>query len=64
MKYTIKSYQVLYDNGARDKVTLDTPLHTDNIEAVRIKLKMKHTGHGITCIGLNLDYVEHNINDR
>ena len=64
MKYTIKSYQVLYDSGARDKVTLEAPLHTDDVEALRTKLWMKHTGHGIKCIGLNLDYLEHNINNR
>lgn len=64
MKYTIKAYQVIYDTGHRDKVNLDVPIVTDDVETERTKLIMEHSGIGKKCIGLNLDTVKHNINDR
>ena len=64
MKYTINNYQVIYESGARDKIKLDAPIQTDDIEAVRTKLRMKYTGHGLRCIGLNLDCVEHDIEEK
>lgn len=62
MKYTINNYQVVYESGARDKIKLDVPIQTEDIEAERLKLKIKHSGHGKRCVGCNLDYVEHNLN--
>lgn len=59
-KYTIRKYQVIYQDGNRDKVNLETPIHTDDLEAARAKLKIKHTGLGKRCVGLNLDYDELN----
>ena len=64
MKYTINNYQVIYESGARDKIKLDAPIQTDDIEAVRMNLKIKHSALGLRCIGCNLDYVEHNIEER
>lgn len=64
MKYTINNYQVIYESGARDKIKLDVPIYTDDIETERAKLKMKHTSHGRRCVGCNLDYVEHNIEKK
>lgn len=63
-KYTIRKYQVIYDNGNRDKVNLEVPIHTNNYEAERAKLIMKHSGHGKRCIGLNMDYDEMNKSDE
>lgn len=60
MKYIIRKYYVIYQNGNRDKVNLETPIHTDDVEATRTKLKMKHTGLGKKCVGLNMDYDELN----
>lgn len=64
MKYTIKTYQVIYDTGNRDKISLDVPIVTDDVENERTKLMMEHSGIGKRCIGLNLDLVKHNINNR
>lgn len=62
-KYIIRKYQVIYSNGSRDKVNLEIPICTCDKEAVRGKLKIKHSGHGITCVGVNLDYDELNEED-
>lgn len=64
MKYTVNNYQVIYESGARDKVKLDAPIQTDDIEEVRTNLRMKHSGLGLKVIGLNLDYVYHNSYER
>lgn len=56
MKYRINNYQVIYSTGCRDKVKLEAPIYTEDIEAEREKLKMKHTGAGIKAIGVNLEY--------
>lgn len=58
MKYRINKYQVIYDNGTRDTVKLALPIYTDDYEAERMKLKLKHCGMGKKAIGLNLDYEE------
>lgn len=63
-KYTIRKYQVIYQNGNRDKVNLEVPIHTDNLENVRAKLKMKHTSVGIRCVGLNMEVDEMNKKDE
>lgn len=60
MKYRIAKYQVIYDNGSRDSIKLDKPIHTDDYESVRIKLRNKHSGHGKHVVGVNLDYEEFN----
>ena len=62
-KYTIKKYQVIFQNGNRDKVNLEIPIHTNDIEAARAKLMAKHTGLGLKCVGLNMDYDEYNKNE-
>lgn len=62
MKYVINGYQTIYDNGNRDKIKLVNPIYTNDIEAVRTKLRNKHSGFGKKCVGLNLDYTE--FNDR
>jgi hypothetical protein len=62
MKYVINGYQTIYENGSRDKIKLTTPIYSDDIEAVRTKLKKKHSGIGKKCLGVNLDYTE--INDK
>lgn len=59
-KYIIRRIQIIYANGCRDRSTLSNPIHTDNKEAVRAKLKMKYTTVGMKCIGVNLDYDEFN----
>lgn len=56
MKYRITSYQPVYNNGSRDKVKLAVPIYTDDIESERGKLKVKHSGLGKACIGVNLEY--------
>lgn len=61
MKYVINGYQTIYENGSRDKIKLTTPICSDDIEAVRTKLK-KHSGIGKKCLCVNLDYTE--INDK
>ena len=63
MKYTISNYQVIYESGARDKIKLDVPIQTEDIEAERAKLKIKHSGYGKRYVGCNLDYVEHNLKE-
>lgn len=63
MKYVINGYQTLYDNGSRDKVKLTTPICTNDIEAVRTKLRNKHSGIGKKCIGLNMEYTVINDNN-
>lgn len=60
MKYKIKGYQVIYSNGCRDKVNLEIPIVTEDKEAIRAKLIRRHTGLGIECKGVNLDYDELN----
>lgn len=60
MKHVIKKYQVVYSSGNRDKVNLEVPIVTNDLEATRTKIRMKHTGRGITCVGVNFDYDEIN----
>lgn len=64
MKYQINKYQAVYSCGARDSVKPDSPIYTNDIEATRAKLKAKHCGVGLKCIGINLDYVELNDKDK
>jgi hypothetical protein len=49
---------VIYDNGARDSVKLASPIYTNDYEAERAKLKLKHSGHGKNAFAINLDYEE------
>ena len=56
MKYVINGYQTIYENGSRDKIKLTTPICSDDIEAVRTKLKKKHSGIGKKCLGVNLGF--------
>ena len=58
MKYIFRKYQVIYSSGCRDKVNLGVPIETDNLEKLRAELKIKHTHHGMKCVGVNLDYDE------
>lgn len=60
MKYKIIKYQAVYADACRDSIKLDVPIYTDDIESVRTKLKMKHSGIGKKCIGVDLDYEEFN----
>jgi hypothetical protein len=61
MKYQINKYQAIYSCGSRDSIKLESPIYTNDVEAVRTKLKNKHTGFGKQCVSVNLDYVELNI---
>lgn len=60
MKYKIVGYQVIYSEGSRDKVKLLTPILTEDIEAVRTNIRMKHNILGMKCVGVNLEYEELN----
>lgn len=60
MKYQINKYQAVYSNGSRDSIRLESPIYTNDLEAIRTRLKLKHSGMGLKCIGINLDYVELN----
>lgn len=60
MKYIIRRYQTFYADGSRDKVNLEVPIHTDDYEFTRAKLKSKHTGKGKVCKCVNLEYDELN----
>lgn len=59
-RYIIKKVQILYADGSRDRSTLSNPIHTNDKEAVRTKLKMRYTSIGKKCIGVNLDCDEFN----
>lgn len=58
MRYKVNKYQVVYESGARDTIKPCEPIYTNDYEAVREKLKMKHTGHGKAVKGVNLEYEE------
>lgn len=60
MRYKIKGYQLVYSNGNRDKITLEKPIFTDDKEFERARIKALHTGNGLVCRGVNLDYDELN----
>ena len=60
MIYRIKGYQVVYSDECRDKVNLEIPIVTEDKESERAKIKAKHSGLGIVCKGVNLDYDELN----
>lgn len=60
MKYQINKYQAIYASGSRDSIRLESPIYTNDLEAIRTRLKLKHSGMGLKCIGINLDYVELN----
>lgn len=60
MKYLIKKYQVIYSTGARDKVTLDMPVLTNDIHSFRAKLMMRLSSPGVEVKGMNLEYDEIN----
>lgn len=62
-RYIIRKVQILYADGSRDRSTLSNPIHTNDKEAVRAKLRMRYTTIGMKCIGVNLDYDEFNDND-
>lgn len=59
-RYIIRKIQIIYADGSRDRSTLSNPIHTDDKEAVRAKLKIRHTSVGMKCVGVNLDYDELN----
>lgn len=60
MKYQINKYQAVYASGNRDSIRLESPIYTNDLEAIRTRLRQKHSGMGLKCIGINLDYVELN----
>lgn len=59
-RYIIRKIQIVYADGSRDRSTLSNPIHTDDKEATRTRLKMKYTSAGLKCVGVNLDYDEFN----
>lgn len=60
MKYKIKGYQIIYENGYRDKVSFENPYIVDNKENERAKLIARNSGLGLVVKGLNLDVEELN----
>ena len=57
MKYKIKGYQIIYENGCRDKVSLEVPYVVNDKEKERAKIFMRNTSLGLKCKGVNL-YIE------
>ena len=60
MKYKIKGYQIVYENGCRDKVSFEIPYIVENKENERTKLIARNTSIGLVVKGLNLDVEELN----
>ena len=52
-KYQITGYQLVYANGGRDTVKLQTPVIISDIEGYRRKIRSVHN-----CISVNLSYIE------
>ena len=52
-KYQITGYQLVYANGGRDTVKLQTPVIISDIEGYRRKIRSAHN-----CISVNLSYIE------
>ena len=47
MKYKIKGYQIIYDNGTRDKVSFEIPYIVKNKENERAKIIARNSGLGL-----------------
>ena len=60
MKYKIKGYQIVYDNGTRDKVSFEIPYIVKNKENERAKIIARNSGLGLVVNGVNLDIEELN----
>lgn len=52
-KYQITGYQLVYANGGRDTVKLQTPVIVSDIEKYRREIRAAHN-----CVSVNLSYVE------
>lgn len=60
MKYKIKGYQIIYENGCRDKVSLEIPYVIEDKESERTNIQMRNSGLGLVVKGVNLDIEELN----
>lgn len=60
MKYKIKGYQIIYENGCRDKVSFEIPYVVEDKENERTKIQVRNSGLGIIVKGVNLDIEELN----
>lgn len=60
MKYKIKGYQIIYENGCRDKVSLEIPYVIEDKESERTNIQMRNSGLGLAIKGVNLDIEELN----
>lgn len=60
MKYKIKGYQIIYENGCRDKVGFEIPYVVEDKESERTKIQARNSGLGLVVKGINLDVEELN----
>lgn len=60
MKYKVKGYQIIYENGCRDKVSFEVPYVINDKEQERVKIMTKNKGLGLSCKSVNLDLEELN----
>ena len=60
MKYKIKGYQIIYENGCRDKVSFEIPYVVEDKECERTKIQARNRGFGLVVKSVNLDIEELN----